>query len=700
MKLRWLATFVVLCLLVVPLVACGDQSSSSTAPAGDDATASAAQDDAATDADASPQDDAAAPDQSAEADRGQRAPAVQAPAGPRVANVPDQGPAYQGHGPANQGQGYAPPHPAPGAIGPRVPPQSATRTMGAGVSGDVGLFYDALARQGNWVRHPDYTYVWIPRGTGPGWRPYQEGRWVWTDDYGWYWESEEPFAWATYHYGRWDYDPDYGWFWVPGNVWAPAWVTWRFGPRNVGWAPIAPDRPGYAAGAPRQYEPPVLESWVFVDAHNFADPEIGPHVLPISRIGATLAIATDVRTPRYDNGRVLNIVAQRDEMRRLGAGRIETRELVYVGNQDDSFEDVSRGRVGIYRPVIDEVEISRPPASVVEVTGTERVVIREYIDTSGPQHYNAPSAALLDVLDQRERRGLVEARLAEQEAATDARIEQLQKERAALLQQRLKEAARLQAKLENERKAAMLQRAKAQAAVREQRRQRAASIKVDTQPDIAATPATPAKGVAPDAEANAKASAPTTLPPEAKPAQAAPATATTEAPANAKPVDAVAKGKPKKGHLPLAQPEAASPPTEAVAPPAKSAPVEADAKPDNTPKEKAADKAGAVAVGGDAKVKPHGPKEHKLPAEAAALKGEQAPTSAPEATGAPPVPAESGKGATAGEPGAKEALVGEPKPKKKLKGGPPASGEPDAEAVAVPPPAPGAPPVEEAPADQ
>ena len=605
--------------------------------------------------------------------------------------------------------------------------------MGAGVSGDVGLFYDALARQGNWVRHPDYTYVWIPRGTGPGWRPYQEGHWVWTDDYGWYWESEEPFAWATYHYGRWDYDPDYGWFWVPGNVWAPAWVTWRFGPRNVGWAPIAPDRPGYAAGAPRQYEPPVLESWVFVDAHNFADPEIGPHVLPISRIGATLAIATDVRTPRYDNGRVLNIVAQRDEMQRLGAGRIETRELVYVGNQDDSFEDVSRGRVGIYRPVIDEVEISRPPASVVEVSVTERVVIREYIDTSGPQHYNAPSAALLDVLDQRERRGLVEARLAEQEAATDARIEQLQKERAVLLQQRLKDAARLQAKLEQERHASMLQRAKLQAAVREQRRQRAASIKVDTQPDIAATPT---KGVNPDAEANAKAPAPTTLPPEAKPAQAAPATATTEAPADTKPVDAVAKGKPKKGHAPLAPPEAASPPAEAAVPPAKSKPVEADAKPDNTPKEKAADKAGAdnaalkappeaeiakpiappvaaeggeevkpalkahgpqaekpaeaaiEAAGGDAKVKPHGPKEHKLPAEAAAPKGEQAPiaASAPEATGATPVPAESGKGATAGEPGAKEASAGEPKLKKKLKGGPPASGEPDAEAVAAPPP--------------
>ena len=95
------------------------------------------------------------------------------------------------------------------------------------------------------------------------WRPYTVGHWVYTDEYGWYWHSYEPFAWAVYHYGRWGYDPSYGWFWVPGDTWAPAWVEWRYGDRYVGWAPAGPTYSGgYAYGAPVSYEPPVAESWV------------------------------------------------------------------------------------------------------------------------------------------------------------------------------------------------------------------------------------------------------------------------------------------------------------------------------------------------------------------------------------------------------------------------------------------------------
>jgi hypothetical protein len=90
------------------------------------------------------------------------------------------------------------------------------------------------------------------------------------DDYGWFWESSEPFAWAAYHYGRWGYDPEFGWYWVPSNSWAPAWVSWRIGRGRVGWAPIGPERKGYARGEPRRFDPPVLESWVFIDAPNFA----------------------------------------------------------------------------------------------------------------------------------------------------------------------------------------------------------------------------------------------------------------------------------------------------------------------------------------------------------------------------------------------------------------------------------------------
>src|SRR3982074_1933377 len=222
--------------------------------------------------------------------------------------------------PRAQSQRYEP-SPRPAAL----PPRSATRTIGAGVRARINVFYDDLGRYGSWVRHRDFSYVWLPARQGRGWRPYQEGRWVWTDDYGWYWESAEPFAWAVYHYGRWDYDPDYGWFWLPGGTWAPAWVTWRHGRGRIGWAPIGPDRRGYAVGAPRRFAPPVLEGWVFVDERNFADPDLGRYTLPIRQIGAMLDEASELERPLYENGVVINRGIRREEIERAGGRAVRRR---------------------------------------------------------------------------------------------------------------------------------------------------------------------------------------------------------------------------------------------------------------------------------------------------------------------------------------------------------------------------------------
>ena len=70
------------------------------------------------------------------------------------------------------------------------------------------------------------------------------GRWVYTEEWGWYWVSDEEEAdwgWVAFHYGRWAHDRRLGWFWVPGDEWAPAWVDWRRGDDYVGWAPLPPD---------------------------------------------------------------------------------------------------------------------------------------------------------------------------------------------------------------------------------------------------------------------------------------------------------------------------------------------------------------------------------------------------------------------------------------------------------------------------
>jgi len=101
------------------------------------------------------------------------------------------------------------------------------------------MFYSSLSPYGNWVPM-DYGYAWAPTGVGPGWRPYMDGQWVWSD-LGWTWSSYEPWGWATYHYGRWVMDPAYGWLWIPGTTWAPAWVSWYQTPGYVGWSPLPPD---------------------------------------------------------------------------------------------------------------------------------------------------------------------------------------------------------------------------------------------------------------------------------------------------------------------------------------------------------------------------------------------------------------------------------------------------------------------------
>ncbi|MBZ9773390.1 DUF6600 domain-containing protein [Mesorhizobium sp. CO1-1-8] len=98
---------------------------------------------------------------------------------------------------------------------------------------------ERLSNYGGWRTSSRFGDVWVP-SVRAEWRPYTEGRWVWTDD-GWYWQSTEPFGDVVYHYGRWAYDPDFGWVWISGDQWAPAWVVWRQGGNDVGWAPAPPD---------------------------------------------------------------------------------------------------------------------------------------------------------------------------------------------------------------------------------------------------------------------------------------------------------------------------------------------------------------------------------------------------------------------------------------------------------------------------
>lgn len=125
---------------------------------------------------------------------------------------------------------------------------------------DPTEFEESLAPQGAWVDDAQFGHVWRPN-TWWEWRPYVDGRWIWTS-YGWTWVSEEPWAW-TFHYGRWGFSSLYGWVWTPGYVWGPAWVDWYWGDGYVGWVPLGP--PGVAI---------VPAHWIYVHDFSFCAPHI------------------------------------------------------------------------------------------------------------------------------------------------------------------------------------------------------------------------------------------------------------------------------------------------------------------------------------------------------------------------------------------------------------------------------------------
>jgi hypothetical protein len=132
--------------------------------------------------------------------------------------------------------------PPPAAAAPRSGGRASSTTQtSSGQTQSYDVFYQKLQTGGHWFSDPTYGYVWQPDvASSREWRPYSDGRWAYTDR-GWTWVSNEDFGWATYHYGRWAHRSDSGWIWIPGDEWAPAWVSWRESDEYCGWAPLPPE---------------------------------------------------------------------------------------------------------------------------------------------------------------------------------------------------------------------------------------------------------------------------------------------------------------------------------------------------------------------------------------------------------------------------------------------------------------------------
>jgi len=71
-------------------------------------------------------------------------------------------------------------------------------------SADVSIetFQEKLRPVGEFVDVRDLGQVWKPRDVNNDWKPYSNGRWIFNQKVGWYFESDEPWAEITYHYGR------------------------------------------------------------------------------------------------------------------------------------------------------------------------------------------------------------------------------------------------------------------------------------------------------------------------------------------------------------------------------------------------------------------------------------------------------------------------------------------------------------------
>jgi hypothetical protein len=206
----------------------------------------------------------------------------------------------------------------------------------------VDFFHDSLDSYGDWREVGDYGYCWQPREVDANWRPYSDGRWLYTDA-GWTWDSEEPYSWAVYHYGRWARLDRVGWVWVPGTEWAPAWVSWRGNRSHIGWAPLPPDAEfsrsvGFDARVDASYDIGPT-SYTFVDVRNFGAPRLRT-VLVESRDDIVLfSQTTNITRITYVNDNVYNDGPRYDVISRESAQPIPRLKL----ERRAGFDGASRG---------------------------------------------------------------------------------------------------------------------------------------------------------------------------------------------------------------------------------------------------------------------------------------------------------------------------------------------------------------------
>ncbi len=223
-----------------------------------------------------------------------------------------------------------------------------------------GYFYTNLSPYGSWIEIDYGVVAWRPTIIKRSWAPYKIGRWVWTD-YGWYWDSYEPFGHIVFHYGRWYYDDYYGWIWIPDDEWAPAWVEWRYDDDYIGWAPLHPYAVfsvNFGIRITYNYYIPY-NHWHFVTYKNFCNPYVYNYYVPEKHKYRIYGRTEERYNYSYYNGRVRNEGIDFDLIRKRSNQKIEKRDLI-TSNDPREFENIkSRNNNSIRTFIADRNEIQR-----------------------------------------------------------------------------------------------------------------------------------------------------------------------------------------------------------------------------------------------------------------------------------------------------------------------------------------------------
>jgi hypothetical protein len=167
------------------------------------------------------------------------------------------------------------------------------------------------------------------------------------------------------------FDGGYGsWIWIPGNVWGPAWVSWRQTAGYYGWAPLGP---GVGVNVNIGIGPSIpAEHWVFVPRQFMTSPAVNNYYInrqqnvTIINNSTVINNTTVVNNNNYYAGPRINEVELSTHTR---ITPVAIRE-----NNRPGQSMVNNGQLDVYRPNVQENMVNnntnqRPtPARVVPLS--------------------------------------------------------------------------------------------------------------------------------------------------------------------------------------------------------------------------------------------------------------------------------------------------------------------------------------------